>query len=174
MKTFDRVGVSELRKNLGRYLRQAKRGRTIVVTLRGESVAILIAAASHPDLLVANELCRKGIGSWKGGKPKGASRPVVIKGKPLHKLSSKSADDSYGSGVARTRRSECRHDLHRCLEPRRARSAQSRRKLGNRTRRAISMIPNIRKQLSAFVGQFVKVSLQGIVLVVKAIKVGFY
>ena len=36
------------------------------------------------------------------------------------------------------------------------------------------MIQNIRKQLSAFVGQFVKVSLQGIVLVVKAIKVGFY
>jgi hypothetical protein len=32
---------------------------------------------------VANELCRNGIGSWKGGKPKGASGPVVIKGKPL-------------------------------------------------------------------------------------------
>ena len=86
MKIHDRVSISELRKNFGRYLRDAMHGRTIVVTLRGQSVAILIAAASHPDVQVANELCRKGIGSWKGGKPKGASRPVVIKGKPLSQI----------------------------------------------------------------------------------------
>ena len=56
MKIHDRVSVSELRKNLGRYLRDAMHGRTIVVTLRGQSVAILIAAASHPDVQIANEL----------------------------------------------------------------------------------------------------------------------
>jgi len=86
MKIYDRVGVSELRKNLGRYLRKAKQGRTIVVTQRGRSVAILMAAESHIDVQVARELSRKGIGSWNGGKPKGASRPVVIKGKPLSQI----------------------------------------------------------------------------------------
>jgi prevent-host-death family protein len=86
MKINQRVGVSELRKNLSRYLRKAKQGSIIVVTLRGQSVAILTAAESHPDLQVVRELIAKGIGSWKGGKPKGASRPVVIKGKPLSQI----------------------------------------------------------------------------------------
>jgi hypothetical protein len=28
-------------------------------------------------------LARGGLGTWSGGKPRGASRPVVIKGKPV-------------------------------------------------------------------------------------------
>jgi prevent-host-death family protein len=86
MKIYDRIGVNELRKNLGRYLRKAKQGRMIVVTLRGQSVAVLMAAESHFDVQVARELSRKGIGSWNGGKPKGVSRPVVITGRPLSQI----------------------------------------------------------------------------------------
>ena len=86
MKIHDRVSVGELRKNLRRYLRDAKRGRTIVITLRGQSVAILTAAESCPDLQVAWELSARGIGSWKGGKPKGAARTVAIKGKPVSRI----------------------------------------------------------------------------------------
>jgi prevent-host-death family protein len=86
MKTSDRVGVSELRKNLGRYLRNVKQGRTIVITLRGQAVAVLTAGESDPDSQVAWKLSARGIGSWKGGKPKGASRAVVIKGKPLSQV----------------------------------------------------------------------------------------
>ena len=86
MKIYDRVGVSELRKSLGRYLRKGKQGRTIVVTQRERSVAILMAAESHIDVQVARELSHKGIGLWNGGKPKGVSRPVVIKGKPVSQI----------------------------------------------------------------------------------------
>jgi len=46
----------------------------------------LIPVDVHPDAQVARELSQKGIGSWKGGKPKGASRPVMVKGKPISKI----------------------------------------------------------------------------------------
>lgn len=80
------VGVRELKNNLSHYLRDVKRGRPITITERGQSVAILIPADRHPDAQIARELSRRGIGSWKGGKPKGASRPVVVKGKPISQM----------------------------------------------------------------------------------------
>ena len=80
------VGVRELKNNLSHYLRDVKKGKPLTITERGESIAILMPAASHPDAQLAQELSRKGIGSWKGGKPKGASRRVVVKGKPLSKI----------------------------------------------------------------------------------------
>ena len=80
------VGVRELKNNLSHYLRDVKRGRPIAITERGHSVAILIPAESHSDAQLVRELSRKGIGSWKGGKPKGASRPVTVKGKPISRI----------------------------------------------------------------------------------------
>lgn len=80
------VGVRELKNNLSHYLRDVKRGRPIAITERGHSVAILMPAENHSDAQLARELSRKGIGSWKGGKPKGARRPVTVKGKPISRI----------------------------------------------------------------------------------------
>ena len=80
------VGIRELKNNLSHYLRDVKRGRPITITERGRSVAILMPIVSHPDAQIATELSRKGIGLWKGGKPKGASRQVVVKGKPVSQI----------------------------------------------------------------------------------------
>jgi prevent-host-death family protein len=80
------VGVRELKNNLSHYLRDVKRGRPITITERGQSVAILIPAENQSDAQLARELSRKGIGSWKGGKPKGARRPVTVKGKPISRI----------------------------------------------------------------------------------------
>jgi prevent-host-death family protein len=80
------VGVRELKNKLSYYLRDVKRGRPVTITERGESVAILIPAQAHPDAQIARELTRKGIGSWKGGKPKGASRQFAVKGKPVSQI----------------------------------------------------------------------------------------
>ena len=80
------VGVRELKNNLSHYLRDVKRGRPITITERGQSVAILMPAENQSDAQLARELSRKGIGSWKGGKPKGASRPVTVKGKPIFRI----------------------------------------------------------------------------------------
>ena len=86
MKICERVSVTDLRKNLGRYLRKAKRGREIVVTLRGQSVAILMATADSPGVEVARKLILKGIGLWNGLKPKGSSRLIPMKGKPVSQI----------------------------------------------------------------------------------------
>lgn len=80
------VGVRELKNNLSQYLRDVKNGKPVAITERGKSIAVLMPVGSEPDLQIARELSAKGIGSWKGGKPKGASRPVVIKGKPVSKI----------------------------------------------------------------------------------------
>lgn len=80
------VGVRELKNNLSHYLRDVKRGRPITITERGQSVAILMPAGTPSDAQLARELSRKGIGSWKGGKPKGGSRSVVVKGRPVSQI----------------------------------------------------------------------------------------
>ena len=80
------VGIRELKNNLSHYLRDVKKGKPVTVTERGESIAILIPARNHPDAQLARELSRRGVGTWKGGKPKGASRPVTVKGKPISQI----------------------------------------------------------------------------------------
>jgi prevent-host-death family protein len=80
------VGVRELKNKLSQYLRDVKKGKPITITERGQSVAILMPAESQSDTQLARELTRKGIGSWNGGKPQGASRRITVKGKPVSKI----------------------------------------------------------------------------------------
>jgi len=86
MKINDTVSVSELRKKLSYYLRKVKRGSSIRVTVRGRSLAILMSAGTHSDTQIARELSRKGFGLWKGGKPKGGSRRISVRGKPVSEI----------------------------------------------------------------------------------------
>jgi prevent-host-death family protein len=48
---MDRVGVRELRQNLSVYLRRVKRGETLEVTERGETVAKLTPAREPQSVL---------------------------------------------------------------------------------------------------------------------------
>ncbi len=80
------VGIRDLKNQLSRYLREVKHGRSITVTERGRAVALLIPANSNPDARAVAELAKRGLGSWKGGKPKGASHPASIKGKPISRI----------------------------------------------------------------------------------------
>jgi prevent-host-death family protein len=80
------VGIRELKNNLSYYLRGVKKGRPVTITERGQSVAVLMPAETPTDASLARELSRKGIGTWKGGKPRGGSRSVVIKGKPVSQI----------------------------------------------------------------------------------------
>jgi prevent-host-death family protein len=73
------AGVRELKNNLSRYLKEVKRGRSVTITERGK----IVPAREHSDLQKLKELARSGLGTWRGGKPKGASRSIVIKGKPV-------------------------------------------------------------------------------------------
>ena len=80
------VGIRELKNNLSYYLRGVKKGRPVTITERGQSVAVLMPAETPADTSLGRELSRKGIGAWKGGKPRGGSRSVVIKGKPVSQI----------------------------------------------------------------------------------------
>ena len=73
------VGIRELKNNLSYYLRGVKKGKPVTITERGQSVAVLMQAGTSTNA----SLSHKGIGTWKGGKPRGGSRSAVIKGKPV-------------------------------------------------------------------------------------------
>jgi len=80
------VGIRELKNNLSYYLRGVKKGRPVTITERGQPVAVLMPAESPTDVSLPRELSRKGFGTWKRGKPRGGSRSVVIKGKPVSQI----------------------------------------------------------------------------------------
>lgn len=44
---MDSVGVRELRQNLSRHLARVKSGRSLIVTERGEEVAVLVPSGAH-------------------------------------------------------------------------------------------------------------------------------
>ncbi len=87
MKT---VGSRELKNRLGRYLGLVRRGETIVVTDRGETVAHLIPASPEPKDAVSREAIlnqleqeghlRRGSGQFKSFKP------ILKKGKPASRI----------------------------------------------------------------------------------------
>ena len=77
------AGVRDLKNRLSYYLREVKKGRSVMISERGRIVAIIVPAEEHPELAKLKKLARGGLGTWRGGKPKGASRSVVVKGKPV-------------------------------------------------------------------------------------------
>jgi prevent-host-death family protein len=77
------AGVRDLKNNFSHYLREVKKGRSIVIAERGKIIATIVPAQEHPDVGKLKQLARSGLGTWRGGKPKGASRPIVAKGKPV-------------------------------------------------------------------------------------------
>ena len=88
------AGVRDLKNKLSHYLREVKKGRSIMITERGKIVATIVPAHEHPDAGKLKKLARSGLGTWRGGKPKGASRSVVVKGKPEEILCLRSDGDS--------------------------------------------------------------------------------
>jgi prevent-host-death family protein len=77
------AGIRDLRNKLSHYLKEVKKGRSVIITEREKIVAKIIPAREHPDVEKLKKLTRSGLETWKGGKPKGASRSVVVKGKPV-------------------------------------------------------------------------------------------
>lgn len=74
------VGIRDLKNQLSRYLKRVRAGERLVVTERGEPVAILSPPASTPADRRIEAMLRRGAARWGGGKPRGASRPPRIKG----------------------------------------------------------------------------------------------
>lgn len=77
------AGVRDLKNKLSHYLREVKKGRSVMITERGKIVATIVPVPERAAVEKLKKLARSGLGTWRGGKPKGASRSVVVKGKPV-------------------------------------------------------------------------------------------
>jgi prevent-host-death family protein len=77
--TMTTVPVRELKNRLSEYLRKVKAGERVLVTERGKAVAV-ISTARRPVDEGIEAMVREGAARWGGGKPRGARRPVKIKG----------------------------------------------------------------------------------------------
>jgi len=77
------VGIRELKSRLSRYRKRARGGECLLVTDRGEPVAVI----SLPETTTADQrieaMLRAGVATWAGGKPRGATRPPRVKRKPV-------------------------------------------------------------------------------------------
>ena len=80
------VGIRNLKNKLSRYLSKVKEGEILRVTERGKTIAYITPAKANKEYEEIANLARKGIGSWKGGKPKGSECPAKISGKPISEI----------------------------------------------------------------------------------------
>jgi len=73
---MEKVGIRELKNNLSKYLRDIKSGKSLVITERQESIALIepIKTSSLKDIY---PLLENGIASWNGGKPRGTSIKIT-------------------------------------------------------------------------------------------------
>lgn len=71
------IGVREFRARLSRYLKLVAAGQRLVVTNRGRPVASVQPLKESPDREWIRRLVSAGRALWGGGKPKGASRPII-------------------------------------------------------------------------------------------------
>jgi prevent-host-death family protein len=65
------------------YLQRVQRGEEVVVTDQGRPVALLSGIEGGEEMRSIWDLVASGQAHWKGGKPRGASRPIKNRGKSL-------------------------------------------------------------------------------------------
>jgi len=73
---MEKVGIRELKNNLSKYLQDIRRGKSLVITDRQESIA-LIEPIKTSSLKNIYPLLENGIASWNGGKPRGTSIKIT-------------------------------------------------------------------------------------------------
>jgi prevent-host-death family protein len=77
------VGVEILKDRLSEYLDRAREGERILITERGQSIALLGPIEGSEATKRAWKLVESGVASWKGGKPKGSHPRPRVKGKNI-------------------------------------------------------------------------------------------
>ena len=66
------VGVRAFKNGLSGYLRRVRAGQRIVLTGRGQPMALVTGVEeAGPDRRTADSLVASGIATWGGGKPSG-------------------------------------------------------------------------------------------------------
>ena len=77
----EQVAIRQLRDSLSAYLRRVRDGQSLLITDRGLPVARLSPAQDSMSALEA-----EGVVEWSSGKPRGATRPAVVRGGAISDL----------------------------------------------------------------------------------------
>ncbi len=80
------VGVRELKNRLSYYLARVKEGERVTVTDRGREIAVILPVPQTGIEAELMQLVKEGLASWRGGKPRGASRRIESRGRPASAL----------------------------------------------------------------------------------------
>lgn len=74
--------MRELKNRLSEHLRRLEEGETITVTRRGKPVAVMMPVESQENRLSPGlrQLIAEGVIRWSGGKPRGLSPGIKLKG----------------------------------------------------------------------------------------------
>jgi prevent-host-death family protein len=75
--------VRELRNHFSWYLKKVRAGEELEVMDRGRVIAKVVPAERREIPAGVAALVREGATTWSGGKPKGATRPLVLPGRSV-------------------------------------------------------------------------------------------
>lgn len=73
------VGVRKFKAHLSDYLHRARSGERVVVTDRGRPVAVVGPATGAHASTRLQELLRKGLVKWDGGRPTPSKNPPRVR-----------------------------------------------------------------------------------------------
>jgi prevent-host-death family protein len=76
------VGIKELKAKLSGYVDKVRHGEELVVTDRGEEVALVIPISRERKAV--KDLAASGRAAWTGGKPAGV-KGIKARGRPVSK-----------------------------------------------------------------------------------------
>ncbi len=78
---MERVGIRQLKENLGRYMKKIRIGETFILTDRKQDIAIITPLVGENDEEKLYQLIQRGAASWSGSKPKGMRKRGKTTGK---------------------------------------------------------------------------------------------
>jgi len=80
------VGVRELKNRLSYYLARVREGEQVVVTDRGQEIAVISPSPEDETLRVLRRLRAEGIISWNGQRFTAPPNPVPGRGRPTSEM----------------------------------------------------------------------------------------
>jgi len=83
---MQQAGIRDLKNRLSHYLRQVREGQVVEVTERGRPVAYLVPSRQEAIREELDDLIKRGLVAWGGGKPAGLTPRVRVRGKPLSRV----------------------------------------------------------------------------------------
>ncbi len=80
---MERVGIRELKENLGHYMKKIRAGEKIILTDRKKAIAIIAPLGEKSCEEKLYPLVQRDLADWSGGKPKGMRHRIASKGKSV-------------------------------------------------------------------------------------------